>query len=137
MSDPTAKLSLPADSAERLSHLRQLLREQLQDLQALAWKLGDSGPMVRGCYYQVYKTCTQPNCRCQKGHKHGPFPALSWSVDGKQRMVMVKAADVPLVERKATAYREYQGGLTRIRRVMSTIEELLGRIRSLLLEEYR
>jgi len=129
--------SVSPDNAERLSRLRQQLRARLQNLNELAWKLGDSGPLIRGCYYKVYKTCTQPNCRCQKGQKHGPFPALSWSVERKQRMVMVKAADAPLVERKASAYREYQKGFTTIRRLMSDVEKLLGQIRSLLLEKYR
>jgi hypothetical protein len=124
------------DFPDALSRLRQRLRQRLQELDSLAWTLGDAGPMIMGSYYQVYKTCTQNNCRCQRGEKHGPFPALSWSAAGKRRMVMVKEADASAVEQKARAYRNYRKGLVKVRMVIKDIEEILEQIRSLLVEEY-
>jgi hypothetical protein len=121
---------------EQVSQLRQLLSQQLQELSALIWKMGDSDQLIMGSYYQVYKTCTQPKCRCQQGQKHGPFPALSWSVDGKKRMVMVRQEDSAMVARKAAAYRQFQKNLTAMRRLMGSIDELIVKIRSLLLQEY-
>jgi hypothetical protein len=128
--------SLSDNNNEKLSRLRQQLHEYLKTMQQLCWELGDSGPLIMGSYYQVYKTCTQPNCKCQRGEKHGPFPALSWSADGKRKMVMVKAADAASVQQKANAYRTYQKNLAKIRRQMERIDTLLGQIRLLLLEEY-
>jgi hypothetical protein len=124
------------DHADQLSRLRQRLRQQLSDLEDLSWTLGDSGPMIMGSYYQVFKSCTQKNCKCQRGEKHGPFPALSWSVDGKRRMVMVKEADSTAVQQKVTTYRRYQKSMVKIRHIMTSIDETLSQIRSLLLEEY-
>jgi hypothetical protein len=98
--------------------------------------MGDSSPIIIGSFYQVYKTCTQPNCRCQSGEKHGPFPALSWSVDGKRKMVMVRQDDAPEVARKAIAYRQYQKSLAAMRRLMQTIDNLMVKIRSHLIQEY-
>ena len=124
------------DHSEQLSRLRQQLRQRLQELRDIVWKMGDSSPIIIGSFYQVYKTCTQPNCRCQSGEKHGPFPALSWSVDGKRKMVMVRREDAPEVARKATAYRQYQKSLTAMRRLMRNIDELMVKIRSHLIQEY-
>jgi hypothetical protein len=122
---------------EQVSQLRQLLSQQIEELSALIWKMGDSDPLIMGSYYQVYKSCTQPNCRCQQGQKHGPFPALSWSVNGKKRMVMVRQEDAAMVARKAAAYRQFQKNLTDMRRLMGRIDELIVKIRSLLLQEYQ
>ena len=92
--------------------------------------------MIMGSYYQVYKTCTQKNCKCQRGEKHGPFPALSWSVEGKRKMVMVKEADAGTVQQKVGTYRQFQKNMGRIRDIMTAIDDILAQIRTLLLEEY-
>jgi len=124
------------DTGDQLSSLRQRLRNQLRVVEDLSWALGDSSPMIMGSYYQVYKTCTQKNCKCRRGEKHGPFPALSWSVEGKRKMVMVKEADAGSVQHKVGAYRQFQKNMGRIRQIMTAIDETLSQIRTLLLEEY-
>lgn len=116
--------------------LRKRLRETLDEINSLAWRIADSDPMIPGSFYSVYKTCSKKNCRCQRGDKHGPFPALSQSIGGKRKLVMVKQEDVPSVRTKATAYKDFQKRLTRLRRLMTTVDTILQDIRSLLLEEY-
>lgn len=116
--------------------LRKCLKESLDEINSLAWRIADSDPMVLGSFYTVHKTCSKKNCRCQKGDKHGPFPALSQSIGGKRKLVMVKQEDVPSVREKAAAYKDFQKRLTRLRRLMTTVDTILQDIRSLLLEEY-
>ena len=132
----TYNATITPDSGDQLSILRQRLRQQLHDLEQLVWTLGDSSPMIMGSYYQVYKTCTYKNCKCQRGEKHGPFPALSWSVEGKRKMVMVKENDTKAVQQKVSTYRQYQKNMGKIRKIMTTIEDILTQIRTLLIEEY-
>lgn len=132
----TYNATITPDSGDQLSILRQRLRQQLHDLEQLVWTLGDSSPMIMGSYYQVYKTCTYKNCKCQRGEKHGPFPALSWSVEGKRKMVMVKENDAKAVQQKVSTYRQYQKNMGKIRKIMTTIEDILTQIRTLLIEEY-
>lgn len=128
--------SSPSDTSEKLSRLRQTLRLQLDDFQKICRQLADSGPLIVGSYYLVYKTCSHEGCRCHKGEKHGPFPALSWTAEGKRGMVMVRAADTAVVERKAAAYKRYQKAMTRLRRLSSQIDATLQEIRTRLTEEY-
>ena len=136
MQNKHAILSAP-DVSEKLSRLRQTLRLQLDDFQKSCRQLADSGPLIMGSYYQVYKTCSHEGCRCHKGEKHGPFPALSWTTEGKRGMVMVRAADTAAVEQKAAAYKRYQKAMTRLRRLSTQIDTTLQDIRTLLTEEYR
>ena len=132
----TYNATITPDSGDQLSILRQRLRQQLHYLEQLVWTLGDSSPMIMGSYYQVYKTCTHKNCKCQRGEKHGPFSALSWSVEGKRKMVMVKENDAKAVQQKVSTYRQYQKNMGKIRKIMTTIEDILTQILTLLIEEY-
>ncbi len=56
-------------SREKLSRIRQKIL-QLRELRgAYIKKLLRPKPMIIGSLYEVYKTCTKPNCCCQKGKK--------------------------------------------------------------------
>lgn len=101
------------------------------------WQVLRPQPMIRGSFYQVYKSCSKKNCCCQQGKKHGPFPALYVSMGGKRYLKMVRQADVPEVKRKALSYRACQQDLARIRKINKEIDNLLEEVKTLYLEEYR
>jgi hypothetical protein len=124
------------DVPGRLSRLRQQLRQLRAEQELVVRKLSDSDPMIMGSFYQVMKTCTQPNCRCQRGEKHGPFPALSWSLGGKRRMVMVRVEDARAVEAKVAVYKRFVRGLRELDKLNSEADRVLGEIGELLREEY-
>lgn len=124
------------DVPARLSRIRQTLYQLRKEQAALVWELAKPSPMIKGSFYEVYKTCTGKNCRCQKGERHGPFPALSLSVQGKHKLVMVRQADRQAVEQKAKAYRRFQRGLSRLRKINREIEALFIEIRGYFLEDY-
>ena len=93
--------------------------------------------MIIGSIYEVYKTCSKPNCCCKKGKKHGPFFALSISVEAKRSVKVVRKNDLAVVREKALAYQSFQKGLTRIRKIDKEIVILLEQIKKEFLEEYR
>lgn len=119
-----------------LSRIRQQIRLLLDEKSKIVWNIAQSGQLIQGSFYTVYKTCTRPNCRCQKGHRHGPFPALSVSVKGKRSLIMVKQGDVANVEEKAKAYRQFRVGIRKIKTINQQIEALLEKIQTILLETY-
>jgi hypothetical protein len=119
-----------------LSQLKRALRDALAEYQKLAWQIAETQPMIPGSFYEVYKTCSKPNCRCQKGHKHGPFPALSQSIAGKRRLIMVRKSDSRNVQAKADAYKRFQKRLSRLRKLTTSIDTILTRIRALQQEKY-
>lgn len=124
-------------SRENLSRIRQ----KILQLRELRWiyikKLLRPKPMIIGSLYEVYKTCTKPNCCCRKGKKHGPFPALSVSIAAKRSVRMVRKEDLPLVRQKARSYQSFQQGLAKIRKINKEIDTLLEEIKKGFLEEYK
>jgi len=124
-------------SREKLSRIRQKIYQLRKIRGTYIEKLLKPKPMVTGSLYEVYKTCSKPNCCCERGRRHGPFPALSISMAGKRRLKMVRREDLPLVREKAKAYQSFQQGLATIRKINKEIDVLLEQIKKEFLEEYK
>lgn len=124
-------------SREKVSRIRQNIFQLRKSRGIHINKLLRPKPMIIGCLYEVYKTCTKPNCCCQKGKKHGPFPALSVSRGAKRSLKMVRKQDLPVVRQKALSYRSFQQGLAKVRKVNKEIDLLLEQIKEEFLEEYK
>lgn len=124
-------------SREKLSRLRQKIYQLRKRRGAYIEKLLHPKPMIIGSLYEVYKTCSKPNCCCKKGKRHGPFFALSISVEAKRRVKIVRKDDLTAVREKALAYQSFQKGLAKIRKTDKEIVILLEQIKKEFLEEYR
>lgn len=59
-----------------------------------------------------FTRCGKPSCRCNEGHRHGPYAVLRWREDGRQRRRYVKQADVERV-RAVVAERHRERALMR------------------------
>jgi hypothetical protein len=124
------------DTAKRVSRIRQLLYGYRKEQEAIIWELARSGAMVIGSFYQVYKTCNKPNCICKKGKRHGPYPALFMSIEGKRKLKMVRLGDVLEIAEKAKMYQRFQKGMTKIRKLNTEVDNLLEELKGYLVEEY-
>lgn len=124
-------------SREKLSRIRQKIYQLRKKRGAYIEKLLHPRPMIIGSLYEVYKTCSKPNCCCKKGKKHGPFFALSISVEAKRSVKMVRKDDLTVVGEKALAYQSFQQGLAKIRKIDKEIVILLEQIKKEFLEDYK
>jgi len=124
-------------SREKLSRIRQKIYQLRKRRGIYIEKLLRPRPMIIGSLYEVYKTCSKPNCCCKKGKKHGPFFALSISIEAKRSVKMVRKNDLEVVREKALAYQSFQKGLAKIRKIDKEIVILLERIKKEFLEQYR
>ena len=125
------------ESRERLSLLRQKIHQSNETRGKHIDKLLHPKPMIIGSLYEVYKTCSKPNCSCREGKRHGPFPALSVSIKGKRSLRMVRKEDLPAVKEKAEAYQAFQQGLAKVRKINKEIDSMLEEIKAEYLEEYK
>lgn len=123
-------------SREKLSRIRQQIYQLSRARETQLKRLLHPTPMIIGSLYEVYKTCSKPNCCCKKGQKHGPFFALSISIDAKRTVKMVKKKDLTVVRKKALAYQAFQQGLARIRKTNKEVDILLEQIKQEFMEEY-
>jgi len=120
-----------------ISVLRRRIRGLHDEQLALLNTMMDCGPMIAGSIYQSYRTCSYPNCRCHKGQKHGPFPAISYSVHGKHKSRPIRRDDLDSVQTKAAAYKRFQNAITAWRALCRECETLLERIRELTVQHYQ
>ena len=50
--------------------------------------------LLKGSLFQEWKTCGKPNCRCQRGFRHGPYVVRRWRQGGQQRKQYVRQENV-------------------------------------------
>jgi len=78
--------------------------------------------------------CGNPNCRCQKGELHGPYPYLSEKVKGKTCLTYIKKRDRQNIEKKTEEYRLFQKRLEYVRHLNRRIDDLFKSIRQMKIE---
>lgn len=66
--------------------------------------------IVRGSLVILKRKCGKPGCRCTRGALH-TAPALSYSVAGATKMLMLRAEDLPLVKAALARYQRAQAAL--------------------------
>ncbi len=112
--------------------ISSLNRERTKHISTLI----QSKQMVHGLLHEVYRKCGKSACKCAHGEEHGPYPALSVNKEGKQKIVMVKKNDAPVVIAKSRRYRKFQETLVKIRKINKEIDRLLEEIKSATTESY-
>ena len=122
---------------EKLSSIRQKICGLRKKQDIYIKKLLRPKPMIVGSLYEVFKTCSKKNCCCKQGNKHGPFFALSISVDAKRSIKMIRKDDLTVIKEKALAYQSFQKGLAKIRKINKEIDILFERIKKEFLEKYK
>ena len=119
------------------SQVRQKLRKLSDQHDELIGGLVDVDQMIIGSAFEVYKTCSKPNCCCQRGKKHGPFIVISYSVDGKIYHKMVREEDKSLIAKEVGAYKVFQKNRKQLRHVQRDINEQLDALKKLQSREYK
>jgi len=125
-------------SRNKISSIRQeiyLLQKQRNNL---IWKMLGSlrFSMIPATFSLVYRRCGKKNCKCNRGERHGPYPAIQIKINNKMTVKMVKKDDANEVKKKTERYRKYQEGLARINRLNRQINKLLQEARDKNLEVY-
>ncbi len=81
--------------------------------------------------------CGNPDCKCQKGRLHGPYPYLSEKIKGKTHLTYIRKRDLEKIKRKTEEYRLFQKRLEYVRHLNRRIDDLFKRIRQTRIEESR
>ena len=111
-----------------VSKLRQEAGRLVEECAKLLGALLRPGPMIAGSFYQMYKKCGRPNCRCARGELHGPFPVLSIARAGRRSTRSVPRDRQEQVRRRAEAYRRFRHRRRQLRDVMARIDEIVGTV---------
>lgn len=112
-----------------ISAVRQKLSILNKQRERYIFSLVHGRPLVHGLPHNVFRKCGKSNCKCVRGQRHGPYPALSVNKEGRQKIVMIKKADVRRVLEEAGRYKYFQETLAKIRRINKEIDELLEKVK--------
>lgn len=119
------------------SQIRQKLQRLSKQQKELVDELVGTDEMIVGSVFEVYKTCSKPNCCCQRGQKHGPFTAISYSVNGKIHHRMVREEDKKVVIKDAANYKAFQKKRKQLRFIEGDINDHLDMLKKLQSREYK
>ena len=112
-----------------ISKLRQKIYFLQQERKKLESKLMKIGNMTAGSLSYVYNVCGNPNCKCKKGKKHGPYPLLSLKIGDKKTSKFVKKEETRQIEKQVNEYKRFQKGLKRQSEVNQQIKKYFHEIR--------
>jgi hypothetical protein len=119
------------------SHTRQKLHRLSNQHKELMDELVGTDQMVIGSVFEVFKTCSKPNCCCRHGEKHGPFTAISYSLQGKIHHKMVRQEDKEAVDKDVHTYKTFQKKRKRLRQIQRELNEQLDALKNLQSREYQ
>jgi len=103
---------------EKPSRLRQRIRK-LEESLALSLRhiRAERGPLRRGSFVTLHRTCGKPNCHCAQGEKH-PADYLSTRREGRTHLLYIGAQIKEQVAQEAGRYRQFRKRRAAVARLM-------------------
>ncbi|MBI4488137.1 MAG: hypothetical protein HY694_03550 [Deltaproteobacteria bacterium] len=117
-----------------LSRLRQVLRRLLAELERTVQVAFGRHPLVKGNVYELVRKCGKPSCACNRGKLHRSM-VLSWSEQGKSRLLSIPVHRVAELRQKSEQYLRFRRARAQVSKISRQIVALLDRIEALRQEE--
>ena len=80
------------------------IEKLLNERTGLLAELGTLSRMLHGSWVERFSVCSRSNCKCHKGHKHGPRHYLVINDNGRQRQKYVPNSQVTAAQAGRTEY---------------------------------
>ena len=119
---------------DKLSRLRQTLREHLSDLEKSLEVVFGRAPMVKGNVYELARKCGKPNCACTRGELHRSM-VLTWSHKGKSKLFSIPPERLSALQGKSEEYLRFRRARARVTEICKKILGVMDRIEKLRREE--
>jgi hypothetical protein len=119
---------------DKLSRLRQTLREHLADLEKSLEVVFGRAPMVKGNVYELARKCGKPNCVCARGELHRSM-VLTWSHEGKSKLFSIPPERLFDLQKKSEEYLRFRRTRARVTEICKKILGVMDRIEKLRREE--
>jgi hypothetical protein len=122
------------EQLDKLSHLRQNLRELLADLERSLDVAFGREPMVKGNVYQLARKCGKPSCACVRGELHRSM-VLTWSHEGRSKLFSIPPERLAELREKSEEYLRFRRTRARVTEIGKKMLGVLDRIEKLRREE--
>lgn len=120
--------------AQTLSRLRQELLHLLDELERSLEVVFGRDPLVKGNVYEMARKCGKPSCACTRGKLHRSM-VLSWSHQGKTRLISIPPERLEELHRKSEEYLRVRRMWARVSVIYKQMLTVIDRIEKLRLEE--
>jgi len=122
------------DQFDKLSRLRQSLRELLAELEKSLRVAFGRAPMIKGNVYELARKCGKPTCACSRGKFHRSM-VLTWSHEGKSKLFSIPLERVSELEEKSEEYLRFRRARARVTEICKKILGVMDRMEKLRREE--
>jgi hypothetical protein len=119
---------------DKLSRLRQTLREHLADLEKSLKVVFGRAPMVKGNVYELARKCGKPACACTRGELHRSM-VLTWSHEGKSKLFSIPPERLSALQEKSEEYLRFRRARARVTEICKKVLGVMDRIEKLRREE--
>jgi hypothetical protein len=119
---------------EKLSRLRQSLREILTELEKSLDVAFGRAPMIKGNVYELARKCGKPTCACTRGELHRSM-VLTWSHEGKSKLFSIPSERLSEFQQKSEEYLKFRRARARVTEICKKILGVMDRIEMLRREE--
>jgi hypothetical protein len=119
---------------DKLSRLRQTLRELLAELEKSLRAAFGRAPMIKGNVYELARKCGKPTCACTRGELHRSM-VLTWSHEGKSKLYSIPAERLSALQEKSQEYLRFRRARARVTEICKQILGIMDRIEKLRREE--
>ena len=119
---------------DKLSRLRQTLRELLAELEKSLRAAFGRAPMIKGNVYELARKCGKPTCACTRGELHRSM-VLTWSHEGKSKLFSIPLERLSELEEKSEEYLRFRRARARVTEICKKILGVTDRIEKLRREE--
>ena len=113
--------------SDRLSRIRQSLRQLADEIQALMPDLLDRRPMVKGTVYEQRRKCGKPNCSCASGEPHRSM-MLSRSEDGHTKLLTIPSGHLKDFQVLTERYQKFRRARARLGQIYKTMVKLIDQL---------
>jgi len=119
---------------QSLSRLRLQLRRLLAELEHSVEPVFGGDPLVKGTVYEMARKCGKPSCVCTRGQLHKSI-VLSWSHQGKTRLLSLPAQRIPELRAKSEEYQRFRKARARVAAISKQLLSVINQIEKLRLEQ--
>ena len=122
------------EQPDKLSRLRQTLREFLAELEQSLDVAFGRAPMIKGNVYELARKCGKPTCTCTRGELHRSM-VLTWSHEGKSKLFSIPLERLSELEEKSEEYLRFRRARAQVTEICKKILGVMDRIEKLRREE--
>jgi len=121
--------------SDRLSRIRQSLRELADEIQALMPALLDRRPMLKGTVYEQRRKCGKPNCHCASGEPHRSM-ILSRSEQGRTKLSTIPSGHLKEFQVLTERYQKFRQARARLGQIYKAMLQLIDQLEEARREEH-